>query len=104
MFLLSYIIDDYLWVKLCQVREEDAGDSLTLPGLQTLLTEEYGESHFSASQQPLLYFQVSFMHIKYTSPQHAPLIIVLALCILCLLKNMESHTSVLANSHSSISK
>jgi len=54
-------LDDYLWVKLCQVRDEDAGDSLTLPGLQTLLTEEYGESHFSASEQPLLYFQVLFL-------------------------------------------
>jgi len=54
-------LDDYLWVKLCQVRDEDSGDSLTLPGLQTLLTEEYGEAHFSASEQPLLYFQVLFL-------------------------------------------
>ena len=54
-----YYLDDYLWVKLCQVRDEDSGDSLTLPGLQTLLTEEYGEAHFSASEQPLLYFQVN---------------------------------------------
>ena len=53
-------LDDYLWLKLCTVREE-GGDCLTLPGLQTLLTEEYGESHFNASSQPLLYFQVLFL-------------------------------------------
>ena len=50
-------LDDYLWLKLCCLREE-GGDTLTLPGLQTLLTEEYGESHFNATAQPLLYFQV----------------------------------------------
>lgn len=54
-------LDDYLWLKLCQVRDEESGDSLTLPGLQTLLSEEYGESHFNASEQPLLYFQVLFL-------------------------------------------
>jgi len=54
-------LDDYLWLKLCQVREEESGDSMTLPGLQTLLTEEYGESHFNASEQPILYFQVLFL-------------------------------------------
>ena len=35
-------LDDYLWLKLCMIREEAGGDSLTLAGLQTLLTEEYG--------------------------------------------------------------
>jgi len=54
-------LDDYLWLKLCQVREEESGDSLTLTGLQTLLTEEYGETHFNAAEQPLLYFQVLFL-------------------------------------------
>jgi len=54
-------LDDYLWLKLCMVREDAGGDSLTLPGLQSLLTEEYGESHFSASSQPVLYFQVLFL-------------------------------------------
>jgi len=53
-------LDDYLWLKLCCLREE-GGDTLTLPGLQTLLTEEYGESHFNATAQPLLYFQVLFL-------------------------------------------
>jgi len=56
-------LDDYLWLKLSQVREGEAstGDSLSLAGLQALLTEEYGEAHFSASSQPLLYFQVLFL-------------------------------------------
>eukprot|EP00088_Acartia_fossae_P030106 TRINITY_DN31070_c0_g1_i1.p1 TRINITY_DN31070_c0_g1~~TRINITY_DN31070_c0_g1_i1.p1 ORF type:complete len:556 (-),score=108.67 TRINITY_DN31070_c0_g1_i1:128-1717(-) len=54
-------LDDYLWLKLCQVREEESGDSLTLTGLQILLTEEYGEAHFNASEQPLLYFQVLYL-------------------------------------------
>lgn len=54
-------LDDYLWLKLCMIREESGGDSLTLAGLQTLLTEEYGEAHFSASSQPVLYFQVLFL-------------------------------------------
>jgi len=54
-------LDDYLWLKLSMVREELSGDSLTLSGLQTLLTEEYGEAHFSASSQPVLYFQVLFL-------------------------------------------
>merc|ERR1719309_1680674 len=54
-------LDDYLWLKLCMIREEAGGDSLTLAGLQTLLTEEYGEAHFSASSQPVLYFQVLFL-------------------------------------------
>lgn len=54
-------LDDYLWLKLCCVRDEQGGDCLTLSGLQTLLTEEYGETHFNASAQPLLYFQVLFL-------------------------------------------
>ena len=35
------------------MREEDggSGDGLTLTGLQTLLTEEYGEAHFNAAGQ-----------------------------------------------------
>ncbi|CAH1270686.1 NUP93 [Branchiostoma lanceolatum] len=57
--------EDYLWIKLCQVSLEDdsAGlqDKLTLPQLQSLLLEEYGETHFNAAQQPFLYFQVLFL-------------------------------------------
>ena len=54
-------LDDYLWLKLCMVREDAGGDNLTLGGLQSLLTEEYGEAHFSASSQPVLYYQVLFL-------------------------------------------
>ena len=57
-------IDDYLWIKLCQIREEPGsssggGEGLSLAQLQTLLAEEYGETHFNAYEQPGLYFQVS---------------------------------------------
>jgi len=54
-------LDDYLWLKLSLVREDGGGDSLTLAGLQSLMSEEYGEAHFSASSQPVLYFQVLFL-------------------------------------------
>jgi len=58
--------DDYLWLKLSQLHlEEDDGtsaqDRLTLTQLQGMLLEEYGESHFSAYQQPFLYFRVLFL-------------------------------------------
>ena len=36
-------LDDYLWLKLSLVREDGGGDSLTLAGLQSLMSEEYGE-------------------------------------------------------------
>ena len=52
-------IDDYLWIKLCQIRDEPGGgEGLSLAQLQALLAEEYGESHFNAYEQPGLYFQV----------------------------------------------
>jgi len=56
--------EDYLWMKLSQiVIEENASstpqDSLSLIRLQKMLSEEYGESHFGASSNPLLYFKVS---------------------------------------------
>ena len=60
-------IDDYLWIKLCQIREDQpavgtaggaAGEGPSLAQLQALLSEEYGESHFNAYEQPGLYFQV----------------------------------------------
>lgn len=41
-------IDDYLWLKLCQLSYDDENggpqDKLTLPQLQTMLLEEYGQS------------------------------------------------------------
>ena len=58
-------LDDYLWIKLSQIREDggssDGGaiESLSLAQLQHLMSEEYGEAHFNAYEQPVLYFQVS---------------------------------------------
>ncbi|KAM9753111.1 nuclear pore complex protein Nup93 isoform 2-T2 [Menidia menidia] len=62
--------EDYLWLKLNQVCFDDDGssspqDRLTLPQLQKQLLEDYGESHFSASQQPFLYFQVLFLTSQF---------------------------------------
>ena len=55
-----------------QIRDEDAvvgGESLTLPQLQHLMSEEYGETHFNAFEQPILYAQVSFwLFGNLTSP------------------------------------
>ncbi|KAK7873073.1 hypothetical protein R5R35_000357 [Gryllus longicercus] len=57
--------DDYLWMKLCQIREDNSqqpgSDSITYPHLQSLILEEYGEKHYNASAQPLLYFQMLFL-------------------------------------------
>ena len=43
-------IDDYLWIKLCQVQTDsaagDRADVLTLQKLQTLLYEEYGNKFY----------------------------------------------------------
>jgi nuclear pore complex protein Nup93 len=36
----------------------DASDKLTLPALQTMILEQYGEKHFNANEQPHLYFQI----------------------------------------------
>ncbi|CAE1139746.1 NUP93 [Acanthosepion pharaonis] len=60
--------EDYLWLKLCQIQFESdplAPDQFTLQKLQSLLYEEYGESHFSAYQQPYLYFQVLFLTAQF---------------------------------------
>uniref|UniRef100_A0A8C3GB87 Nuclear pore complex protein Nup93 n=1 Tax=Cyclopterus lumpus TaxID=8103 RepID=A0A8C3GB87_CYCLU len=62
--------EDYLWLKLNQVCFDDDNssspqDRLTLPQLQKQLLEDYGESHFSASQQPFLYFQVLFLTAQF---------------------------------------
>lgn len=42
--------DDYLWLKLCQIREEDSADTqatdrMTFAHLQSLILEEYGRYH-----------------------------------------------------------
>jgi len=59
--------DDYLWVKLCQLKEDElAGhdsshERITYSQFQTLVLEEYGERHFRAHQEPFLYFEVLFL-------------------------------------------
>ncbi|KAJ9579367.1 hypothetical protein L9F63_024525, partial [Diploptera punctata] len=55
--------DDYLWIKLCQIREDSSADAqttdrMTYSHLQSLILEEYGESHYNAYDQPHVYFQV----------------------------------------------
>ncbi|XP_003707755.2 nuclear pore complex protein Nup93 [Megachile rotundata] len=54
--------DDYLWLKLCQVRDQpDAGNKLTLDYLQTTISEIYGESYYHAHEQPFVYFSMLFL-------------------------------------------
>nr|CAD7411710.1 unnamed protein product [Timema cristinae] len=61
--------DDYLWFKLWQIREEPllplgephSGEKLTYAHLQSLILEEYGESHYNAQEKPLVYYQVLFL-------------------------------------------
>jgi len=51
--------------ELSQSRTSSTGaepTSLSLQQLQTLVAEEYGETHFGAAQEPLLYFQVYHSH------------------------------------------
>lgn len=63
-------IDDYLWLKLCQVTvdqptESIPSDTLSHSQFQIKLLEDYGENHFRAYQQPLLYFQVLFLTTQF---------------------------------------
>lgn len=59
--------DDYLWIKLCQLKEDElAGhdsshERVTYSQFQSLVLEEYGERHFKAYQEPFLYFEVLFL-------------------------------------------
>jgi len=59
--------DDYLWIKLTQVDRDvteaappsgPQQDVLSLATLQNLLCKQYGEAHFNAQEQPLLYATV----------------------------------------------
>jgi len=80
-------VEDYLWLRLCQVRFEHssagysdlipiqqstpvktstpqalvASNKLTLPQLQTLMSEELGEAHFNAQENPLSFFKILFL-------------------------------------------
>lgn len=60
--------DDYLWIKLSQVAIEKSTSSqsevLTLLKFQMLLAD-YGESHFNATANPLLYFQILFLTYQF---------------------------------------
>lgn len=60
-------IDDYLWIKLSQIKPQadDDDDRFTLQKLQSLLYEDFGESHFSGYQQPFLYFQVLVLTAQF---------------------------------------
>ncbi|KAI4502766.1 hypothetical protein M0802_001810 [Mischocyttarus mexicanus] len=54
--------DDYLWLKLCQVRDQpEVENKLTLDYLQTTISEIYGESYYHAHEQPFLYFSMLFL-------------------------------------------
>lgn len=62
--------EDYLWLKLSQVMVEEGSssapqDSLSLIRLQKMLSEEYGEAHFGANSDPLLYFKVLFLTCQF---------------------------------------
>lgn len=52
--------DDFLWIQLYLISNvsTDSSDKLTLPTLQTMILEQYGEKHYNANEQPHLYFQV----------------------------------------------
>lgn len=62
-------IDDYLWLKLCQIQTDNDAqynqDSFTLKKLQSLLYEEFGETYFNGYQQPFLYFQVLLLTAQF---------------------------------------
>ncbi|KAK3908994.1 Nuclear pore complex protein Nup93 [Frankliniella fusca] len=62
--------DDYLWFKLCQIREGErtdsrSGENITLQHLQTLISQDYGEAHYNALEQPHVYFQMLFLTGQY---------------------------------------
>ncbi|XP_050428509.1 nuclear pore complex protein Nup93 [Adelges cooleyi] len=55
--------DDYLWLKLCQVRNDD--NKLTYPLLQSTIYKEYGEQF--SEVQPISYFQLLFLTGQFES-------------------------------------
>lgn len=64
-------IDDYLWLRLSLISVSSSSstdissESVTLRQIQLQLTEEYGESHFHAEEQPLRYAQVLLLTGQY---------------------------------------
>lgn len=57
---LTQTSDDFLWIQLYLISNVSAesSDKMTLPALQTMILEQYGEKHYNANEQPHLYFQV----------------------------------------------
>ncbi|CAH8579659.1 unnamed protein product [Schistosoma turkestanicum] len=69
-------IDDFLWIKISQVIAQESAepvvsskvgmeDTLTLGQLQSLLYETYGEVHFDAWSQPLVFFKILCLTQQY---------------------------------------
>ncbi|CAH8671433.1 unnamed protein product [Schistosoma rodhaini] len=69
-------IDDFLWIKISQVIAQEPSESVvtskismddtfTLGQLQTLLYETYGEVHFDAWSQPLVFFKILCLTQQY---------------------------------------
>ncbi|XP_073987086.1 nuclear pore complex protein Nup93-like isoform X1 [Rhodnius prolixus] len=61
--------DDYLWLKLWQVRETetDATHSIRYSFLQSLVLEDYGEQYYKASEQPHVFFQMLILTGQWES-------------------------------------
>lgn len=57
---LTSSFEDYLWVQLSLISNAstDSTDKLTLPALQRVILEQYGEKYFKAEEQPQRYFEV----------------------------------------------
>ncbi|THD20201.1 Nuclear pore complex protein Nup93 [Fasciola hepatica] len=72
---LARNIDDFLWIKLSQVASQSSGitdsnkldESFNLGQLQNLLCETYGEVHFDAWSQPLVYFKLLCLTQQFES-------------------------------------
>lgn len=83
-------IEDYLWLRLCQVRFDHttgfdellpiqqstpvktatpqaliASNKLSLSQLQSLMSEELGEAHFNAQENPLSFFKILFLTAQF---------------------------------------
>lgn len=56
-------VDDYLWLKLCQVRSDR--DKFTYSQLQSMIHEEYKDQF--GDVQPMLYFQLLFLTGQFES-------------------------------------
>lgn len=61
--------DDYLWLRLCQVRAADGqGDRFTFPALQAAIRDEYKDRY--GDVQPLAYFQLLFLTGQFEAAVH----------------------------------